>query len=898
MDKIRINIPSKLKNKLSEDKIYETFTYQVIKNVQQIFLESPFFFPEYTDHGINHEERVLEICDKLISHKSLDVINSRDMFILIISAITHDIGMFITADGLEQLLFGKYKDRITNILDDYTWENAWKCYLKSVKHYPEKKLVQIFGDAEPIVSPPRDMGKLTYKDRLIYGDFLRMFHHRLSHEIINYGFIGRDLVSIFDNVDIDDELKDIIGLINRSHGENLRSFENYLYEKYPYPSKPKNVPIYYLMSILRMADYLDADISRASNIIYEMHSKKSKISEKEFLWNQSIQFEDYVWDNEAEKLVIYANPQNGDEFINVEKWLSNLQYELDLSWAVIGEKYGIEKNMLLNIRRIDSNILNPINRKAFEKKYVTRKANLTVNPELLKLLVKPLYENNSIFGIRELIQNAVDACNEREYLDKKEGNKYEGKIIVEVDTYLNHLLIQDNGIGMTCDTIIDYYLSAGSSYRYSDAWINNMCTNDKSNISRIGKFGIGVLASFLLGNKVKVKTRSIFDTLGYEFEVSLNSENININRVKCEIGTDISIVLKDCSFLEEKYENIKWNAWYYANHPKIIYKVNGEEINSELKIVPRECDDIKNWNNYKFSSYNNVKWSYDNAPAVTVNGFIVPVKSYYNTINILSGGYNFVCPNVALIDNEGLLPMNLIRTKILEHPRDKRFINEICKYAIAQLLLLPNYLEDFFVKESYDLGGFSIKTVSTLLVDMQIVFSKAGYTVWLNEFLDAAGVELIAMIELKNESFKNLREIVNNFDIPFCVKNFNWETGEMELIRTKSYKFILLSQEYEHMVPFIKKNCNANKFKLISLEDRFLFYNQLKYKKIMETVNLKHIKGIVVTNPYFNYYTSNFCNILKEVLGEDIWIPYEFNDRKSKFKHAFNVLSDYMNLGD
>lgn len=44
MDKIRINIPSKLKNKLSEDKIYETFTYQVIKNVQQIFLESPFFF--------------------------------------------------------------------------------------------------------------------------------------------------------------------------------------------------------------------------------------------------------------------------------------------------------------------------------------------------------------------------------------------------------------------------------------------------------------------------------------------------------------------------------------------------------------------------------------------------------------------------------------------------------------------------------------------------------------------------------------------------------------------------------------------------------------------------------------------------------------------------------------
>lgn len=93
----------------------------------------------------------------------------------------------------------------------------------------------------------------------------------------------------------------------------------------------------------------------------------------------------------------------------------SIQQEVDSAWAAFGEVYGryAPLNRLgLVIRRIRSNLGDRplLDRLAF----VPLPARLTsAGSDLLQLLVGPLYGDDPAFGVCELIQNAVDACNER-----------------------------------------------------------------------------------------------------------------------------------------------------------------------------------------------------------------------------------------------------------------------------------------------------------------------------------------------------------------------------------------------------------------------------------------------------------------------------------------------------
>ena len=68
-----------------------------------------------------------------------------------------------------------------------------------------------------------------------------------------------------------------------------------------------------------------------------------------------------------------------------------------------------------------------------------------VSNELPKLLIGPLYGNDPTFGVRELLQNAVDSCREREFLEKSE---YHGLVKISIYSKEEKLYfeIKDNGL--------------------------------------------------------------------------------------------------------------------------------------------------------------------------------------------------------------------------------------------------------------------------------------------------------------------------------------------------------------------------------------------------------------------------------------------------------------------
>lgn len=491
--------------------------------------------------------------------------------------------MYITYDNLKEII--KSDTIKIDKLDKYSIKDLWKKYLSELKRYSDKDLIRKFGTTDiQFTSLPESYNNVTTIDKLVIGEFIRQNHHKISHYLIN-NMIQLGDTGLLKNVDINTQERDLIGLIARSHGDNLRNrnFKEYLELKKYYPYKKHyNIEIFYIMSLLRLADYLDVGEERASYIIYKMYVKNSEISQEEFTWNQYIKYENYNWfDNNSQTVIISAYPESGYYFSKITKWLEAVQRELDLCWAIIGEFYDINK-FKFSIRRIDSNLFQEPVIKNFENKFYPKEVHFETNPDIIKLLIQPLYGDDPSYGVRELVQNAVDACREMEQIKKSEVKTYSGKIKVHIDTTNKSFTIEDNGIGMTADTIVNYYLKAGSSYRRSDDWCNNFLDDDgKSKVLRNGKFGIGVLATFLLGAEATITTKNINDDKGWEFTIKLDQDNIEIKRVeKAEYGTVISVKLSDKAineFLKEARYDVKWHTWYVDSTPEIEYEIDGEK---------------------------------------------------------------------------------------------------------------------------------------------------------------------------------------------------------------------------------------------------------------------------------------------------------------------------------
>jgi molecular chaperone HtpG len=91
--------------------------------------------------------------------------------------------------------------------------------------------------------------------------------------------------------------------------------------------------------------------------------------------------------------------------------------ELDETWAVLGEVYGEGRKLRelgIRVRRIRST-LDDLAEFRKTVTYVPELARFrTSDAKILKLMVGPLYNEDPSYGVRELLQNAIDACLERE----------------------------------------------------------------------------------------------------------------------------------------------------------------------------------------------------------------------------------------------------------------------------------------------------------------------------------------------------------------------------------------------------------------------------------------------------------------------------------------------------
>ncbi|WP_299007557.1 molecular chaperone HtpG [uncultured Shewanella sp.] len=168
--------------------------------------------------------------------------------------------------------------------------------------------------------------------------------------------------------------------------------------------------------------------------------------------------------------------------------------------------------------------------------------------QLLHLMIHSLYSNKEIF-LRELVSNAADAADKLRYEALTQDDLYEGdgelRVRISADKEAGTVTIEDNGIGMTRDGVIEHLGTIAKSGTAD--FFKNLSGDESKDSQLIGQFGVGFYSSFIVADKVTVRTRaaglSASDGVCWEStgEGDFTVENIE----KANRGTEIILHLRE-----------------------------------------------------------------------------------------------------------------------------------------------------------------------------------------------------------------------------------------------------------------------------------------------------------------------------------------------------------------
>ncbi|STY62052.1 molecular chaperone HtpG [Mannheimia haemolytica] len=215
--------------------------------------------------------------------------------------------------------------------------------------------------------------------------------------------------------------------------------------------------------------------------------------------------------------------------------------------------------------------------------------------QLLQLMIHSLYSNKEIF-LRELISNASDAADKLRFKALSEPSLYEGdgelRVRVSVDETLGTITIADNGIGMTREQVIDHLGTIAKSG--TKEFLNALGTDQAKDSQLIGQFGVGFYSSFIVADKVTVKTRAagVPAEQGVIWESAGEGDYTVADLEKKERGTEIILHLRE----DEKEFLNEWRLreiiGKYSDHIGLAVEIQTNEYDDEGKASGQKWEKI------------------------------------------------------------------------------------------------------------------------------------------------------------------------------------------------------------------------------------------------------------------------------------------------------------------
>lgn len=499
-------------------------------------------FQHYTLHNVGHSLRIMNYMEQLVPN--MDDLSDLEIVLLAYSALLHDIGMAASKDELEDIKQGKL------IYGDIKYDSLLK--------------------------------KFEGDELKANQDYIRRVHAFRSSEFIKKE-LKEDL--IIPNM-INTTFEDQVALICQSHTEDIGWIDKNLdpYGKkgdYTYNSQ-------FCAIILRLADILDFDSQRTPPKLFESISPNG-ISKNEWVQHFSIENTEKIKQIDNGYKLIELHGRCSDAFIHrrILNYIDWINEEIDHANGFT-QKFPNQYKLLLHPK-----VYNLI--KSEGHTIADMKFKINYN-QITKLLMGEQLYGDKKQGLRELIQNALDACKLRkEILDRKMEfgeEKYRPIIKVILDKKKNEVTIKDNGIGMDINILKNYFLKLGASFYNSDDYLLKGYT-----YKPIGNYGIGFLACFMLSDAVKIRTRHYLNPILFEVELTMYDEYVCINH-NTELQNDgTEVILKYDQFMKnwENFDELKeyLNTYFLSDGIEIQY-INKDEKEILEVLNPLYLDLSKN----------------------------------------------------------------------------------------------------------------------------------------------------------------------------------------------------------------------------------------------------------------------------------------------------------------
>lgn len=208
--------------------------------------------------------------------------------------------------------------------------------------------------------------------------------------------------------------------------------------------------------------------------------------------------------------------------------------------------------------------------------------------QLLNILIHSLYKDREVF-LRELLSNASDALNRLRFEMVTNRNILDSdaelKIQITPDKDGKTLTIQDTGIGMTRDEIVENLgtIAQSGARKFIEA------TKDKNTdlTKVIGQFGVGFYSVFMVAEWVRVTSLSFKTDAEAVTWYATGEDNFEVSKAEMsERGTRIEIKLKEdaAEFAEEyRLKNIIHKHSDYIGFPIYIGDAK-EAVNKQTSL--------------------------------------------------------------------------------------------------------------------------------------------------------------------------------------------------------------------------------------------------------------------------------------------------------------------------
>lgn len=275
--------PSKLP--LSQEESFDIILRKVIDNARPLLRLIPAIHPQYTSHGEDHCERILDKLNEIIPAQEKRKLSSYENFLLACAIWLHDVGMAI---------------------------------LKS----DEPSL-------QAMTAP--DLSELT-------SDFRKEI--RRTHNIRSFRFVSDFGLQM----GLMKEERDVVAQLCLAHRKeyDLRSLRK------EWRIGDADIRIQLLAALLRLADACDLDARRASLLIYEVLDVRRVAPDSVLHYEGHFSISGVKPDPRTWTIYLYANPsdQDGEDGVNMLR--ENLEEELaSLRFVLVTPVYGEPKRDLL-----------------------------------------------------------------------------------------------------------------------------------------------------------------------------------------------------------------------------------------------------------------------------------------------------------------------------------------------------------------------------------------------------------------------------------------------------------------------------------------------------------------------------------------------------------------------